>query len=107
MAVFAAVAGNLACTFMLIALASRGRSAVAAKREEPVRPGKVARYVNRFGVPGVTLLGPMVLASQLTAPTLVALGADRRAVYLWAGVSIVVWGVVFGFFGTALAGLFA
>lgn len=106
-AVPAAVLGNLVCTFLLIGLASRGRSALARNQDGQAANGKVARYFNRFGVPGVALLGPMVLASQVTAPTLVALGADRRTVYLWAGVSIAAWGVLFGFFGSALAGLLA
>jgi len=41
-----------------------------------------------------------VVASQITAPTLVALGAARRTVYLWMGISIIAWGVVFGVFGS-------
>lgn len=104
-AVPAAVLGNLVCTFLLISLASRGRTALTRNNEEKAPNGKVARYFNRFGVPGVALLGPMVLASQVTAPTLVALGANRRTVYVWAGVSIAAWGVLFGFFGSALAGM--
>lgn len=106
-AVPAAVLGNIVCTFLLIGLAGRGRDAVTRNSEGRVGSGKVARYFNRYGVPGVALLGPMVLASQVTAPTLVALGADRRMVYLWAGVSILIWGIMFGFFGSALAGMLA
>lgn len=106
-AVPAAVLGNIVCTFLLISLASRGRTAFTRNRADEPESGKVARYFNRFGVPGVALLGPMVLASQVTAPTLVALGADRRTVYVWAGVSILAWGVLFGFFGTAIAGMMA
>lgn len=110
-AVPAAVAGNIAITFLLIALAGRGREAVLNRRaangskQLTGRQQKVSNYFNRFGVPGVALLGPMVLASQFTAPTLVALGANRRTVYLWVGISIIVWGVAFGFFGSALAGM--
>ena len=51
-------------------------------------------------MPGVCLLGPFVVASQLTGPALVALGAARGKVYLWMGISIIVWGVVFGIFGS-------
>jgi len=48
----------------------------------------------------VCLLGPLVVASQLSGPALVALGAARRTVYLWMGISIIAWGVLFGAFGS-------
>ncbi|MFV0285465.1 MAG: hypothetical protein ACK5IM_03625, partial [Demequina sp.] len=66
---------------------------------------KIAGYLERFGVPGVSLLGPLALPSQFTAPTMVALGASARSVYFWMGISIVAWGVLFGFFGNWAAGV--
>ncbi|WP_147916712.1 hypothetical protein [Ruania zhangjianzhongii] len=109
-AVPAAVLGNLLCTFVLIATTSRVRAA-ATRNSRPEgtpqptgRKQKVAKYLDRFGVPGVALLGPIVVASQITAPTLIALGATKRSVYLWVGISILGWGVAFGFFGNTLAG---
>ncbi|HIZ34807.1 MAG TPA: hypothetical protein H9815_03435 [Candidatus Ruania gallistercoris] len=113
-AVPAAVVGNVLCTFLLIATSSRVRTA-ATRSSRPGSTGepaaqptgrrqKVAKYLDRFGVPGVALLGPIVVASQITAPTLVALGATTRSVYLWMGLSIILWGVAFGFFGTTIAG---
>lgn len=110
-AVPAAVLGNLLCTFVLIATTSRVRAAAIRSRspESAAQPTgrrqKVAKYLDRFGVPGVALLGPIVVASQITAPTLIALGATRRSVYLWMGLSIILWGVAFGFFGNTLAGV--
>ena len=112
-AVPAAVLGNLLCTFVLVATANRVRTAATrgSSTESTAQPSarrrKVATYLERFGVPGVALLGPIVVASQITAPTLIALGATKRSVYLWMGVSILLWGVGFGFFGTTLAGFLA
>jgi hypothetical protein len=107
LAVPAAVLGNVACTFLLIAVAGRVRGAVTGSRREGAaragRRGKIAKHLERFGVPGVCLLGPIVVASQITAPTLIALGARRSSVLLWSAVSIVGWGVLFGFFGEAVA----
>lgn len=98
-----AVLGNVLSTFALIALAARARRAATSRRggEKTTsnRQRKIARYVEKLGVPGVSLLGPIILASQITGPTLVALGADKRAVYLFQGVAIIAWGVLFGFFG--------
>ncbi|TQN44054.1 hypothetical protein FHU33_3534 [Blastococcus colisei] len=102
LAVPAAVIGNIVCTFLMIALASVVRGAVTRGREgKPMSKGKrrVAKYFERLGVPGVSLLGAIILPTQITAPTLVALGARKGAVYLWMGIAIIVWGIAFGFFG--------
>lgn len=120
LAVGSAIVGNMISTFALIATAGRARSAItrknrtthdaaagtttAALKEEDRtrRQQKVAQYANRIGVPGVCLLGPLLVASQITAPTLVALGAAKRSVYLWQAIAIIAWGMLFGFFGEAV-----
>lgn len=115
-AIPAAVIGNLLATLGATALAGRTRDAVtsrAGRRTEggTTSPGaaptgfraKVARALDRFGVPGVCLLGPLVVPSQFTGPALVGLGATRTRVYLWMGLSITLWGVLFGVFGGVVA----
>lgn len=115
-AIPAAVLGNLLCTFGIIALTGRAREAVTrgragadggARAADSGFRKKVATSLDKYGVPGVCLLGPLVVASQITAPTLVALGAAKGRVYLWMGVSIVLWGVAFGLFGGAIASVSA
>lgn len=111
LAIPAAVVGNLIATFAAIALSGRARDAVtdrhgrrtdgAAREAKPSRfRAKVAVALDRYGVPGVSLLGPFVVASQISGPALVALGAARGRVYLWMGISIIAWGVLFGVFGS-------
>ncbi|MCL3861100.1 hypothetical protein [Actinotalea sp. K2] len=103
-AVAVASVGNAISTFLLIAGAARARSAVMSGRASAdaaapsKRRQKVAKYMDRFGVPGVSLLGPLALPSQFTGPTMVAIGASARSVYVWMGISIIAWGVLFGFF---------
>lgn len=111
-AVPAAVLGNLVATFVAIGLAGRTRDAVTRGRGDRVEKGrrpsrvraKVAEALGKYGVPGVALMGPFVVASQITGPTLVALGAARSRVYLWTGISIVLWGIAFGVFGSLFLG---
>ncbi|MGO2048624.1 hypothetical protein ACTXO9_11610 [Brachybacterium tyrofermentans] len=111
LAIPAAVAGNLIATFLAIALSGRARDAItddrrrrkgaAGRDAKPSRfRAKVATALDKYGVPGVALLGPFVVASQLSGPALVALGAARSRVYLWMGISIVLWGIAFGIFGS-------
>ncbi|WP_222194974.1 hypothetical protein [Modestobacter italicus] len=102
LAVPAAVIGNIVATFLMIALAGGVRDAATRGRSgEPTskRKRRVATYFQRLGVPGVSLLGALLLPTQITAPTLIALGARRGAVYVWMGIAIIVWGIAFGFFG--------
>lgn len=122
-AIPAAVLGNVLATFAVTALAGRARGAVLRGRgadrsgsDDAVAASgagggrfrsKVAGALDRYGVPGVCLLGPLLVASQITAPTLVALGATRSRVYLWMGVSILAWGLAFGLFGGVLSSVAA
>lgn len=114
----AAILGNLIATFAVTALAggardavTRGRSASADQGSAAAEQGagsgrfrsKVASALDKYGVPGVCLLGPLLVASQITAPTLVALGATKGRVYVWMGVSIIAWGALFGAFGGVLS----
>lgn len=108
LAVPAAVLGNLVATFLVVALAGRTRDAVTRGRGERTEPeqkpsrfrAKVATALDKYGVPGVCLLGPLLVASQITGPTLVALGATKGRVYLWMSISIIAWGLAFGVFGS-------
>ncbi|SIN89642.1 hypothetical protein [Agromyces cerinus] len=110
-AIGAAVAGNIISMliFVMTAHGVRGRvvagKAVAGKAvaggagEEPVespRREKVRRAFDKYGVAGVSLVGPAILPSQFTSAAMVSFGANRNAVILWQIISIVLWGVVFG-----------
>jgi uncharacterized membrane protein len=112
-AISAAVIGNIVTTFLMIALAggvrgavTRGRGRTPGRRGEPMskRKQRVAKYFDRLGVPGVSLFSAFILPTQVTAPTLVALGARKGVVYVWMGIAIVVWGIAFGLFGDVLLG---
>ncbi|MFE6965506.1 hypothetical protein ACFVAJ_10345 [Agromyces sp. NPDC057679] len=70
------------------------------------RNEKVRRAFDKYGVAGVSLLGPFILPSQFTSAAMVSFGANRNAVIAWQIVSIVIWGVVAGVaasLGVALA----
>lgn len=122
-AIPAAIVGNMIVTLGLVLMTSSARSAVvraragsgsssrpgfetSARPSESRRKQRVRRQLERFGVPGVSLLGPILLASQITAPLMVAAGAARRSVLVWQGIAIIVWGVAFGVFGEAMIEFF-
>lgn len=96
-AITAAVVGNVAS--MLVAVlgadAVRGRVADPGRESSPRRQRLRERF-DRWGVPGVSLLGQTLLPSQITSAAMVSFGASRNAVIGWQLVSIVLWGLVFG-----------
>lgn len=73
-----------------------GGSAGSLDDSSSPRREKVRRAFDKYGVAGVSLLGPFILPSQFTSAAMVSFGANRNAVIAWQIVSIVIWGVVFG-----------
>ena len=112
-AVLAAVAGNVVSMLVFVFIASAARQKVLARRGAAAatdapspRREKVKRMFDRFGVPGVSLLGQTVLPSQITSGMMVSFGASRNAVIFWQVVSIIIWAVIFALIGQAGIALF-
>ncbi|MGO3884945.1 MAG: small multidrug efflux protein [Mycetocola sp.] len=97
-AAIAGIVGNFLCVAVLVLLGSRVRTAVTARRESTAevspRREKFQRAFTRYGVPGVSLLGPLLLPTQFTAVMLVGSGVSRGRVLLWQGIAIVGWTTV-------------
>jgi len=122
LAILAAIIGNVAAMALTVWLAGTVRQKAVAKRRarvsvpsddtiqadaagEPDSADQAApsrgkqrlrKLFDRFGVPGVSILGQWVLPSHITAPTLVGFGASRGSVVVWQTVGIIAWGVLFG-----------
>ncbi|ANS79441.1 Permease of the drug/metabolite transporter (DMT) superfamily [Serinicoccus hydrothermalis] len=108
-AVLAAVVGNV-ITMTLVVLSAdrlRRRRGTEAPEEMSPRKQRLRGIFDRFGVPGVSLLGQTVLPSQITSGALVAFGANTRGVIVWQIVSIILWGVLFGALAVLGVDLFA
>ncbi|GAB3192938.1 hypothetical protein [Nesterenkonia suensis] len=113
-AIAAAVVGNMLSLVLVVYLAHWVRGSVLKRRDpQAVDPRKsakrqrVIRIFDRFGVPGVSILGPLALPSQVTAPLMVSIGASRHAVMLWMLVSVILWGAGFALLGLGFAQLLA
>lgn len=105
-AVVAAVVGNMLSLVIVIYIAHWARIYLLNRKKpkelsdfQVKRRAKAKRLFDKFGVPGVSLLGPLALPSQFTAPLMVSFGANRNLVMIWMFVSVVVWGVGFGLIG--------
>ncbi|MCS4535780.1 small multi-drug export protein [Corynebacterium sp. HS2168-gen11] len=112
-AIPAAILGNVISIVVIMTLGTqlqdRFRSRIQAEATDPAegharkRPTKYQRFNARFqkyGIPGVAVLGQTVLPSQFTCIALLALGAKRSTVLTWMTVSSALWGIVYGALAT-------
>lgn len=111
-AAIAAMVGNFACVAVLVLASSGARKAIVDRtrtrqlagadgavvvEEAPVddrrtaRRQKFQRAFERYGVPGVSLLGPLLLPTHFTATMLAASGIGKGRILLWQAVAIIGW----------------
>lgn len=68
-----------------------------SKGKEPSKKeARGKRIWNKYGMPGVALLGPIVIGTHIAAFLGLLLGAKKANVTLWMIVSIGLWTLIFG-----------
>lgn len=120
-AAIAAIVGNFLCVAVLVIASSGARSAIVnrARSRQAVAAGgagggvseavdtgaidtvasdrgsarrqKFQRAFERYGVPGVSLLGPLLLPTHFTATMLAASGIGKARILFWQAVAIIGW----------------
>ncbi|WP_341946277.1 small multidrug efflux protein [Microbacterium sp. LWH11-1.2] len=114
-AAVAAIVGNFVCVAVLVLASSGARSAIVnrSRVKEPALAGggasaapaseaphtdrkaarreKFQRAFERYGVPGVSLLGPLLLPTHFTATMLAAAGVGKARVLFWQALAIIGW----------------
>lgn len=102
----AGMVGNLLCVLVVAMATARVRAAVVTRvgrgdgeQSVPPKPAskgrqRFARFLERFGVPGASLLGPLALPTQFTSAALVAFGVSVPRVLVWQAAAIVLWTTV-------------
>jgi hypothetical protein len=118
-AAVAAMAGNFLVVAALVLLSSGARNAVVTRHREKVlardgapvhvgstlevppgerpdsrsaaRRAKFQRAYERYGVPGVSLLGPLLLPTHFTATMLAASGVGKVRILIWQAAAIIAW----------------
>lgn len=64
---------------------------IAESHRAAARRAKFQRAFARYGVPGVSLLGPLLLPTQFTATMLAAIGVDKARILIWQAIAITGW----------------
>ena len=68
----------------------------AVSDRKAARRAKFQRALDRYGVPGVSLLGPLLLPTQFTSTMLAAGGVSKARVLFWQAIAILAWSILFG-----------
>jgi hypothetical protein len=97
-----AIVGNLATVALVAFGGERVRMWLLARRRrrrrgegsEGGRASRAERVMSRFGVPGLAILGPLGVGTQLSAAIIVSLGVSGRRAFAWVGASTVGWSVL-------------
>ena len=74
-------------------LRDKGREILAAKDAQPTR---IKRIMTKWGLPGLAILGPVGLGTQLSAVTAVAMGVRARSAFVWVGIGTALWAITAG-----------
>ncbi|KZE88377.1 small multidrug efflux protein [Microbacterium sp. TNHR37B] len=106
-AAVAGATGNFVCVTLLVLLGAGVRTAVTAGRSKTARElsprrQKFQRALSRYGVPGVSLLGPLLLPTHFTAVMLAGAGVARGRILAWQAVAIAGWTTVFTLLATGV-----
>lgn len=95
----AAVVGNW-LSVMAVVLASdrlkrwfQGRRTNEHERKNNKRIQRGQQLFHKYGVPGVSLLGPLLIGDHLGALICIASGASKRYVIIWQTISILAWSI--------------
>jgi hypothetical protein len=95
-AAIAGAIGNFLCVAVVVLVAGRVRTAVTSRPGAPEKPvsarrEKFEKAYHRYGTPGVSLLGPLLLPTHFTAAALTATGVPVPRVLAWQAAAIVLW----------------
>ena len=111
--VLMAIVGNLAVVALITLISGSTRDAVMARKHDntelPVADSpstaRVRKLFDRYGIPGVTLLGMLFVPTHLIAATLVSFGLSRAGVLVWQAIAITLYAGVTGVLMYGVAGL--
>lgn len=67
---------------------------VGAEGARRGRASRASRVMERYGLPGLAVLGPLGIGTQLSAALAVSLGVSGRRAFAWVGAATVGWSIV-------------
>ena len=95
-----ALIGNLSTIILVVYLFERIRDYLVRKKgvikEDGKRQERAKRIWNKYGFPGLALLGPILIGTHIAAFIGMSFGATKNWTLLWMTISLVIWSVLLG-----------
>ena len=66
------------------------------EQKESKRSDRAKKIWNKYGLPGMLLLGPVLIGTHIAAFIGMTLGASKRQTTIWSVISIALWAIAFG-----------
>ena len=66
------------------------------EEKESKRSERAKKIWNKYGLPGMLLLGAVLIGTHIAAFIGMTLGASKRQTTIWSAISIALWALVFG-----------
>ncbi|WP_156288926.1 small multi-drug export protein [Oceanobacillus salinisoli] len=94
------VVGNIATVLLVIVFINQiknWRKKRKGNNDEKTskRSVRAQKLWGKYGLPGLAMLGPLVVGSHLTALMSITFGGTKRKTFYWMTASIITWGFVF------------
>lgn len=98
--------GNLSTVYLLILFFEKFKQWRSKKKpKEKKRTKRAIEIWNKYGLPGLSLAGPLITGAHLAVVIAISLGAKKHLTLLWSTISLAVWTIVitiFSFYGIEL-----
>jgi uncharacterized membrane protein len=90
-----AFVGNVATLAPVVLAGDRIRNRLDRRRDGGAPRGtRARRLLDRYGLPGLAVLGPLVSGAHLAALAATSAGAERRRTFAWLTAGIAAWAIV-------------
>lgn len=99
-----ALLGNMLTVLLVVILASKIKHWKKTRQNEndkysqtqaqSKRSLRAKHLWKKYGLPGLTIIGTMLLGSHLTAFMSISLGGTKKSAIIWMTISLVIWSIV-------------
>lgn len=89
-----AVVGNLLTVYLLIIFINKVKEWRAKKNKKIKRESRAKNIWEKYGLPGLALVGPFFVGSHVTAFSSLVLGGNKKKVAFWMSISITGWSLI-------------
>ncbi len=100
----AAALGAILAAFVVSFLGEGIRERVIKWRykDKDLKKGNFYKIWNKYGIIGLGLLSPLLFGAPLGAALGIVLGAEKKALFIWMSIGIIIWSIILtaaGYFG--------